>query len=310
MQQYLVGLYHGEESGHLVVHCNNSVILIDFGVKQSKDYSFFLEEELFELRLTQSNGRFSYQFIHNEKADTPRNRRQAMEAKTDRWRMVALAVMVVIFFGFWAVQYRSAPASLASQRAALAAGRGVTTTVHIYQEKDRWFAAYQVGSQVREIILPAKDTLSGLGFQLVEGDQFAARYAEKSPTVLHIEWGEVSPAQQARYLVATMNRHRTPSRIVRPASTLPGRTGPGAGRFGGCGQNPPAGQRRLSGVQHQCLFAVGAQWRFPHGRAGLFVSRLSPPVSSDLSGCHPTRRLLGYCSRCKYLSCLFQERME
>jgi hypothetical protein len=209
MQQYLVGLYHGEESGHLVVHCNNSVILIDFGVKQSKDYSFFLEEELFELRLTQSNGRFSYQFIHNEKADTPRNRRQAMEAKTDRWRMVALAVMVVIFFGFWAVQYRSAPASLASQRAALAAGRGVTTTVHIYQEKDRWFAAYQVGSQVREIILPAKDTLSGLGFQLVEGDQFAARYAEKSPTVLHIEWGEVSPAQQARYLVATMNRHRT-----------------------------------------------------------------------------------------------------
>jgi len=209
MQQYLVGLYHGEESGHLVVHCNNSVILIDFGVKQSKDYSFFLEEELFELRLTQANGRFSYQFIHNNEADTPRNRRQAIEAKTDRWRLWALAVVAVIFFGFWAIQYWHAPASVARQRAALASGWGLATTAHIYQEKDRWFVAYQVGSQVREIILPAKDTLTGLGFPLVEGDQFAARYAAKAPTLLHIDWEEVSSTQQARYLGATVNRHQT-----------------------------------------------------------------------------------------------------
>ena len=82
-------MYHGEDSGHLMVHCNNKVMLIDFGVKGSKNYSFFLDEELFELHLTRENGRFSYELKHNEDIDSPHNRRRDQEKKTGRWRMIA-----------------------------------------------------------------------------------------------------------------------------------------------------------------------------------------------------------------------------
>lgn len=46
-----VGVYHGDDSGNLVVYCNNKVVMIDFKVKQSKSYSFYINKCLIELKL-------------------------------------------------------------------------------------------------------------------------------------------------------------------------------------------------------------------------------------------------------------------
>ncbi len=35
-----VGLFHGDNSGHLLVYCNTRIVVIDFGVMASKNYSF------------------------------------------------------------------------------------------------------------------------------------------------------------------------------------------------------------------------------------------------------------------------------
>lgn len=56
-----VGLYHGDQSGHLVVYLNQEIVLIDFMVHQSKSYSFMVNENLLELKLNESNGKFLYQ---------------------------------------------------------------------------------------------------------------------------------------------------------------------------------------------------------------------------------------------------------
>ena len=57
-----VGVYHGDDSGHLVVYCNNRVIMIDFKVKQSKSYSFYINKSLIELKLEKNAGTFDHDF--------------------------------------------------------------------------------------------------------------------------------------------------------------------------------------------------------------------------------------------------------
>ena len=66
-RQHLIGLYHGEESGHLAVYCNNQVILVDFHVKEEKRFSFFLDEELCELTITPGAQQgFQYRLVLDE----------------------------------------------------------------------------------------------------------------------------------------------------------------------------------------------------------------------------------------------------
>ncbi len=61
-QQYVVGLYHGPQSGHFIAYCNSAIIIIDFNVKNSKSYSFFLDNDLCHLKIQEENQAFSYDF--------------------------------------------------------------------------------------------------------------------------------------------------------------------------------------------------------------------------------------------------------
>jgi hypothetical protein len=110
-----VGLYHGDGSGHVVVYCDRRIIQIDFSVLESRSYSFFIEDELYELTLDkQPNGQFVYQCKVNEEADTPRNQAIKAEQKQDRrymrWVLASMFVLLTAFFCFsyWA-RYHRAP---------------------------------------------------------------------------------------------------------------------------------------------------------------------------------------------------------
>lgn len=73
-RKFNIGLYHGERSGHLMVFCNAQVLFIDFHVFSDKQYSFYLGDELCELKVEEQDGRFGYGLKANETADTPLNR--------------------------------------------------------------------------------------------------------------------------------------------------------------------------------------------------------------------------------------------
>jgi hypothetical protein len=59
-----VGVYHGDDSGHLVVYCNNKIVMIDFKVKQSKSYSFFINKCLIQLKLQKKEEKFDHDFVN------------------------------------------------------------------------------------------------------------------------------------------------------------------------------------------------------------------------------------------------------
>ncbi|MBK8193577.1 MAG: hypothetical protein IPK76_10365 [Lewinellaceae bacterium] len=104
--RHRVGLYHGDQSGHLMIHCNLRVVQIDFSVKDTKKYSFFIEDEFCEISVVkEKNGRFGYAFEVNKTVDTPRNRIRRVDERRIRWQMALfiagfLVVLTAGFLGF------------------------------------------------------------------------------------------------------------------------------------------------------------------------------------------------------------------
>lgn len=76
-QKFNIGIYHGLKSGHVIVYCNKSIVIIDFTIKEDKKYSFFIGEEFLELDLNKqstSDPPFKYSLKINHNLTTPYNK--------------------------------------------------------------------------------------------------------------------------------------------------------------------------------------------------------------------------------------------
>jgi hypothetical protein len=99
---YKLGLFHGEKTHHVVVHCNNNIVAIDFGVKESKKYTIFLDQQLCEVSIDHTGGEnFTYDCRINYDVETPlnlqRKKQREEENKSERIRLfVAVAILVII----------------------------------------------------------------------------------------------------------------------------------------------------------------------------------------------------------------------
>jgi hypothetical protein len=94
-QQYKVGLYHGEQSGHLLLYVNSNPVIIDFRVSESKKYSLFIGDELCDLVLEKKNGSFYYGLKPNLNVDTDLNRARRLHTKQDNLKTLFLAILLV-----------------------------------------------------------------------------------------------------------------------------------------------------------------------------------------------------------------------
>lgn len=92
-----VGLFHGDNSGHLMVYCNERIVVIDFNVLSSKNYSFFIDEELCDVAIEEKEGKFSYGFTIDQVTDTPRNRgRRKMNREQTIQTLIVAAVFILL----------------------------------------------------------------------------------------------------------------------------------------------------------------------------------------------------------------------
>jgi hypothetical protein len=73
------------------VYCNARVVVIDFSVRASKNYSFFINEELCDIAVEENEGKFSYGFKIDQITDTPRNR--------GRRKMIRTQIRQSLLFG-------------------------------------------------------------------------------------------------------------------------------------------------------------------------------------------------------------------
>jgi len=59
-QLYLIDVYHGDDSQHLIIFINSEIILIEFSQKSTKTFNFYIENQLIELKLKEENANFEY----------------------------------------------------------------------------------------------------------------------------------------------------------------------------------------------------------------------------------------------------------
>lgn len=60
---YSIDMYHGDDSGHLILFVNSEIILIEFNQKESNSYSFYIENQLLEFSITEESLKYVYELI-------------------------------------------------------------------------------------------------------------------------------------------------------------------------------------------------------------------------------------------------------
>lgn len=222
--RHRVGLYHGDQSGHVMIHCNLRVVQVDFSVKETKVYSFFIEDELCEVRLfKEPDGRFGYEFVVNKTIDTPRNRIRRVDERRIRKQMAILVAgfIVVISLGvlgfLWLDRWNKTDrltknslfSNLSIENVRRLSREGKTETAQLFAMREamqrKVFYGFTTADSVRvsgafevpdtgQILLPN-------GFPLTDRDEFMVTYLPTDPQVHRLDF-----YQPARSTIATYVR--------------------------------------------------------------------------------------------------------
>ena len=89
--EHTFGIYHGEESGHLVVYLDDRVMIIDFGIINDKSYNFFFERELLKLDIQKIEDGFVYKLNVDKETPTELN----VEIKTERKEELHITILII-----------------------------------------------------------------------------------------------------------------------------------------------------------------------------------------------------------------------
>ena len=224
-QQYIVGLYHGPDSGNLVIYCNNEVVAIDFQVKDQARYSFFIEEDLCEVRIKKKGNHFQYFFESNLEVDTPLNRKRQQAARRDKrfliFFLIAAVVLAAVLVSF---AMDALGKAREKARTELATDRYVIETEAIILSdknengKHRITFSYQTHNQQRRGKIEfASDSIFPNGMPIEPGDIFTAFYHVLRPEVFRVDLSKPNDAQQKRYRERAMAQHLRLHRGISPA---------------------------------------------------------------------------------------------
>lgn len=188
-------MYHGPESGHFMVYCNSKIILIDFHVRKNQTYSFFIENELLEIKIREDEKEgYAYDFILNTEADTPANQeRKKINNKHFIWALLALALFSLVVFSGYKIMDARNDRYLEANRSALLKEKGLLTTARLSvkpKEGQDMKVSYAFISNGKARQYEQDISITSLGLLPVRsGDQFKITYLPDHPEIheLHLE---------------------------------------------------------------------------------------------------------------------------
>lgn len=204
-KQYVVGLYHGTESGHLMVYCDLRVILIEFSILQDYTYSFFIEDDMLDLTIKRSKDQFQYGFQVNKEVDTPKNQvRKVQEKQERRWisvSLVVLAIVALMLFGAW--WYNEVYKSKADLQQVQYSAWQVPAKVFVSKGKGVKYSFVANGKGYEGQAEQPKQIL----FPLESGDEFMVHYDMYKPHIHILDFQYPTNKQIARYRQRAAERH-------------------------------------------------------------------------------------------------------
>lgn len=175
-EQFHVGLLHGAKTGHVLIICNSSILLIDFFVLQDKVYPFFLGDQLCEIVIKRHKDRFTYHFEVNKKANTPLNNARRIKERKHWWySAAAMGVIVILAVGLMSGMQYLKNQQLAEERANILAIKNKISVAQVTAvHEDGASVMIQTGLEKRLVTfnkeeLPPMDVFVGDEFSIKEG---------------------------------------------------------------------------------------------------------------------------------------------
>ncbi|MBI5914665.1 MAG: hypothetical protein HY842_04760 [Bacteroidetes bacterium] len=201
-RNYPVGLFHGPKTGHLLIYIGSKITTIDFKVFDSKEYTFFIEDELCHIKLERRGGEMFYFFNIDKQADTPRNRaRNALERKFFKQLLISIGVMALLVtaFVFWQQQAKKSPATRIEEMLAKNS-RETIGKISLKTGASKPDISYQFVAGNQSVTSPSllqSETLILLAnsMPLEPGDEFTVRYSPARPEVNQILFSRPSERQ-------------------------------------------------------------------------------------------------------------------
>ena len=214
-KKHQIGLFHGDRTGHVVIHCNSKVVLIDFKVFETKSYSIFIEDELCEIGIERQDGHFAYGFDIDKEVDTPLNRERKARNKKDFQKVLAFVAGMLVFvavvaftLGRWGEKNKQQP-SLASLLAA--SGKEVPAKVFISNSQRaasyNFVANGKTYSKKTKVNLDVSQLLEH-GMPLEDGDEFLVKYSSARPDLHKIQFNRPTPHQIEIYKKRAIEKYQ------------------------------------------------------------------------------------------------------
>lgn len=214
-RNYRVGLLHSPKTGHLLIYIGSKIVQIDFKVFESKEYSFFIEEELVHLNLERRGDEMYFTFNIDKKADTPRNRfRHALERKHFYQLLAFVGVLGLLVTGvvMWGKNAKKSETEKVEEMLAKGSQETIGRILIKKVADNRSEISYQfvAGNQTfTQVSMLQSEPLILLvnPMPLEPGDEFRVQYATRKPHVNRMLFSEPTPHQIELYKQRAAAKH-------------------------------------------------------------------------------------------------------
>jgi len=210
-KNYRVTLFHGKRTGHVMILLNRQVLQIDFHIRESKTYSFFIEDEFCEVRLERRGKEMYYSFEINKKVDTPRNKARKKTGRKHLGQALLFFSALILAATGLVLGFRAYYDDLDGKHAA----RDVySDSVVGMVQLDTFYKGsvtyhYVVGNNAFSGVffedLARGDSLPL--FPLESGDAFIVRYHSVRPDMSRIVFSQPTDIQVQKYFERSLARH-------------------------------------------------------------------------------------------------------
>jgi len=192
-QAQTITLYHGDTTGHVLITLNNKILIIDFKVRETKSYSFFIDEELCEVHIKRNEDSFNYTFEIDKTIQTPLNERRKKREKKHLWQTAGFFGLLILIIGLlgiglqWNKKRNSTIASF---------GEEATAVLSLSNEKHHY--TYEIDGLFYENELEEFPNVVH-HFPLETNDEFIIKYNKHMPEKHQFSFDTPSKKQIERY---------------------------------------------------------------------------------------------------------------
>lgn len=226
-RNYRVGLLHSTKTGHLLIYIGSKIVQVDFKVFESKEYTFFIEDELVHINLERRGNEMFFFFNIDKKTDTPRNRvRHALERKYFYHLLIFLGVLGLLVTGvvIWGRNAKKSETERLEEMLAKGSQEAVGRVLVNKLDDNRSEISYQFVAGTQTItassLLQSEPLILLVNpMPLETGDEFRVRYSTRKPHINQMLFSEPTPKQIEVYKQRAAAKHAQLNPAAPPGMT-------------------------------------------------------------------------------------------